>query len=140
MNQTRDESPRQPATVRAEALIDNLGQRISQLTSLTAQRIQHATTSIREEADNLDQPDTSSKEKPESPSSTRAEESGKPATERAGELVDQMGHRIGYLAFLTIAQLQKAAARGREEVEDMWAEAQNIRRERDHDGSHASED
>jgi len=129
MNQAQDTSPRQPATVRAEALLDNLGQRISHFTSLAAQRFQQSATSIREEADNLGQPGTSPVEKPESPPSTRAEERGKPATERAEELVDQLGHRIGHLAALTIVQFQRATARGREEVEDMWAEAQNIRQE-----------
>ena len=129
MSQTQEEAPKQPATVRAEALLNNLGQRIGLLAVLAAQRIQYAATSIREEADRLDQPNISPGEKPGSPLSARAEESGKPATERAEEVVGRLGQRIGHFAALTGLQVQKAAARAREEVEDMWAEAQNIRQE-----------
>ena len=51
----------------------------------------------------------------------------KPA-ERAEVLVDQMGARLGH--FLSVAgyQVRKATARAREEAEDIWAEAQAIRR------------
>ena len=50
------------------------------------------------------------------------------SAERAEVLVDQMGERLGH--FLSIAghQLRKATARAREEAEDIWAEAQSIRR------------
>jgi hypothetical protein len=54
--------------------------------------------------------------------------------ERAEVLVDQLGTRLGH--FLSIAgyQVRKATARAREEAEDIWAEAQAIRR-RDHSSS-----
>lgn len=54
-------------------------------------------------------------------------EQGTPA-ERAEVLVDRLGERLGH--FLSIAgyQLRKATARAREEAEDIWAEAQAIRR------------
>lgn len=129
MSQTPGEASKQPATVRAEALLDNLGQRINLLAALTAQRIQNAAASIREEADQLDQPDTSPEQKPGKPLPARTEDSGKPTKEKAEELVDQLEQRIGHFAALTIFQVQRATARAREEVEDMWAEAQNIRQE-----------
>jgi hypothetical protein len=45
--------------------------------------------------------------------------------ERAGQVLGQWGSRVGH-------GIATAAARVREEVEDMWAEAQSIRRgERD---------
>ena len=44
-----------------------------------------------------------------------------PAVERAEDLVDQFGERLG-------TTLGRFAARAREELEDIWAEAQNIRR------------
>jgi hypothetical protein len=52
----------------------------------------------------------------------------RPPAERAEVLVDRMGERFGH--FLSIAghQLRKATARAREEAEDIWAEAQMIRR------------
>jgi hypothetical protein len=129
MSQTPGEAPKQPATVRAEALLENVGQRIGLFAALTAQRIQYAATHIREEADRLDQPNMSPGEKPVPPAVDRTEESGKPATERAEELVDHLAQRIGHFTALTGLQLQRAAARAREEAEDMWAEAQNIRQE-----------
>jgi len=51
-----------------------------------------------------------------------------PAMERAEVLVDRLGVQLGH--YLTIAghQLRKAAALAREEAEDIWAEAQSIRR------------
>ena len=130
MSQTPEGTPRQPATVRAEALLDNVGQRVGLIAAQTVQRIQHAATSMREEADRLDQPGTSPEEKPGSPLPGRTEESGKPAKERAEELVDQLGKRIGHYGALTSLQVLRATARVREEVEDMWAEAQNIRQGR----------
>jgi hypothetical protein len=41
--------------------------------------------------------------------------------ERADELIEEWGQRVG-------GWLSRTAARAREEAEDMWAEAQGIRR------------
>ena len=49
-------------------------------------------------------------------------------TERAEALVDRLGGRLGFFAGLTALQLRRATARAREEAEDLWAEAQSIRR------------
>ncbi len=129
MSQTPEETSKQPATVRAEALLDNVGQRIGLIAAQTVQRIQHAATQMREEADRLDQPEASSQEKPGPTKAARTEESGKPTTERAEELVDRLGRRISHYTALTSLQILRATARVREEAEDMWAEAQNIRQE-----------
>ena len=51
-----------------------------------------------------------------------------PATERAEELVDRMGESVGYLASLAGWRLLRAAAFVREGAEDVWAEAQSVRR------------
>ncbi len=40
-----------------------------------------------------------------------------------------MAQRLGLFAALAGLQIQKTAARVREEAEDLWAEAQNIRNE-----------
>jgi tRNA U34 5-carboxymethylaminomethyl modifying enzyme MnmG/GidA len=129
MSQTAEETSKQPATVRAEALLDNAGQRIGLIAAQTVQRIQHAATQMREEADRLDQPEASSQEKPGPTNGARTDEGGKPTTERAEVLVDQLGQRISHYAALTSLQIMRATARVREEAEDMWAEAQNIRQE-----------
>lgn len=52
------------------------------------------------------------------------------ASARAEELVDQAGERLGYFATLVSQRVQWAVARAREEAEDIWAEAQNIRNKR----------
>lgn len=51
-----------------------------------------------------------------------------PPTQRAEEIVDNAGERVGYLASSMAQRIRIATARAREEAEDMWAEAQSIRR------------
>ena len=58
----------------------------------------------------------------------RKDTSGRSADERAEEIVDRIGQRLGYVASLIALRLLKAAALVREEAEDVWAEAQSIRR------------
>ncbi len=50
------------------------------------------------------------------------------AVARAEELVDRLGERLGRFFGASGHQLRKATARAREEAEDIWAEAQAIRR------------
>ncbi len=52
----------------------------------------------------------------------------RPVTERAEELADRLGQRAGYFVSLAGRRLQKMTALAREEAEDIWAEAQSIRR------------
>jgi hypothetical protein len=47
---------------------------------------------------------------------------------RAEEMVDRMGERIGHYTTVAGHGILWFAARAREEVEDIWAEAQHIRR------------
>jgi hypothetical protein len=51
-----------------------------------------------------------------------------PAMQRAEELVDRMGERVAHYAALLGTKIKEWAARLREEAEDIWAEAQSIRR------------
>ena len=60
----------------------------------------------------------------------QGDRSGRTATARAEELVDRMGEGVGHLASLAGWRLLKAAAFVREEAEDVWAEAQGVRRAR----------
>jgi len=129
MSQTSGEKSGQPATERAEELLDSMGRRIGFFAALTGRRIQNAAASIREEAERRDQPNTTPGEKASQPTVARAEEKGKLATERSEELVDRMAQGLSHYTSLAGLQIQKAAARMREEAEDMWAEAQNIRQE-----------
>jgi hypothetical protein len=51
-----------------------------------------------------------------------------PVMQRAEELADDLGQRIGHYASIVGFKILQFAARAREEAEDIWAEAQNIRR------------
>jgi hypothetical protein len=130
MNQTPEEQPAQTATARAEVLLGNLGRRLDQFAAQAGQRMHTVATSIREEADQMDQPETASGEKAHSPATAQTEEKGKIAMERAEEFVDRVSHRLGRYLAIGGFQAKRTTARLREESEDMWAEAQNIRQRR----------
>lgn len=53
----------------------------------------------------------------------------RPATERADELLTRAGQTAGIVASLVGMRIARVAAFAREEVEDMWAEAQSIRQQ-----------
>ena len=53
----------------------------------------------------------------------------RPATERAEELLTRAGQTAGIFASLVGRRVARVAAFAREEVEDMWAEAQSIRQQ-----------
>ncbi len=55
-----------------------------------------------------------------------------PAMERAEELVDRAGQRVGPLASIIGLRVLRVAALAREAVEDIWAEAQSAREESRH--------
>ncbi len=54
-----------------------------------------------------------------------------PAAQRAEDIVDRVSERVGYFASSMAQRIRIATARAREEAEDMWAEAQSIRRKKD---------
>src|SRR5437763_14585825 len=129
MSQTQKDNPTQPATVRAEELFNRMGQRLGYLTALATQRLQSAATSIREQADRLDEPQSVPGEQSNGPEAGRTEEARRQATLKAEEMVDRMGSRINQFTSIASLQIQRTVAHAREEAEDMWAEAQNIRRQ-----------
>jgi hypothetical protein len=47
---------------------------------------------------------------------------------RAEEMADRLGERLSHYASVIGFKIMQWAARAREEVEDIWAEAQSIRR------------
>jgi hypothetical protein len=48
--------------------------------------------------------------------------------DRAEDVLDEVGKKLGGLLSVASNKLRKAAAVAKEEVEDLWAEAQSIRR------------
>jgi hypothetical protein len=53
---------------------------------------------------------------------------GRSEMERAEEMVDRFAERVSELTSVWGRKLLRLAARAREEAEDIWAEAQSIRR------------
>src|SRR5947209_4752178 len=114
------EAPRdkaiQPATVRAEELFNRMGQRFGLLTAFATQRLQSVATSIREEADRLDEPQPVSGEQSNGSAAERTEEARRQATLKAEEMVDRMGSRINQFTSIASLQIQRTVARAREEA------------------------
>jgi hypothetical protein len=109
MNETRDERSGRPATERAEEVLDSVGERIGRFLSLAMQRVEGMTGG--------DRPNEGAPG--EAPSGA--------ATERAEQLLDGMGESVGRFAAMAGWRIRKAAALAREEAEDIWAEAQQVR-------------
>lgn len=59
--------------------------------------------------------------------SDRWDEEPRSATERADELLDRTGQTVGAFASLAGYHVARIASFAREEVEDLWAEAQSLR-------------
>ncbi len=58
-----------------------------------------------------------------------------PVTQRAEEMVDRLADRLGHYAGVVGQKLSWLFARAREEAEDIWAEAQAIRRGEHREGT-----
>jgi len=124
-----------PSVARAEQLMTEWGQRVGLFIGMTRRRLQHATTSLRDEVGNMDQPkQVASAPAPSSPTSQPLNEqeqgTGQLVTQHAEQLVDGFAQRVSALAAATGLHIQRADAFIREDAEDFWAEAQSIRTQR----------
>jgi hypothetical protein len=121
---TRLQEKESPGIERAEQALSRAGERIGRLVGLAGLRIQRAARSLREEADRMDEPESAQhgngKQARKAPAS-------QPATARAEELVDHLGQRMSHWATVNGLQAKRAMARLREDAEDMWVEAQEMR-------------
>lgn len=109
----------QPAVQRAEEMWEGLGHRLGRLVAGAGQGARSAAARARNAANNLERPGLSS------PTGANAGQ----ATERAEQMVDQWGQRLGELAAVAGLELRKAAEFAREDLEDIWAEARAIQHE-----------
>lgn len=64
----------------------------------------------------------------EQPSAKAPGENGRSEMEQAEEMVDHLAQRVAELTSIWGRKLLWLGVRAREEAEDIWAEAQNIRR------------
>lgn len=114
-----------PALIeRTEQAASRAGERLGRLAGRTGLRIQQVVRAVHEEADRRD----------ESAEHQRlASKVGRPANERqtptarAEEVVDRLGQEIGRRALVKGLQAKRALARLREEAEDLWVEARDMR-------------
>ncbi|GAC1403577.1 MAG: hypothetical protein NVSMB49_21220 [Ktedonobacteraceae bacterium] len=131
------EQPTSPAVVRAEHLMDEWGQHIGFFFGLTRQRLQNVATALRNE---VGQMNNSSHAASNSSSQVAAQQSstvqeagtgdgvmGQLATQRSEQLVDAFALQVVALTSATSLQIRRTGAFIREDAEDMWAEAQNLR-------------
>jgi hypothetical protein len=115
----------QPVTERAEELLTRAGRRLGLFAASASLRVQQTASVVRERAE---QQTRSLKEtRPPTASTDQAREE---SLERASEVVQQMEVRLSHLGTSLNKAFQKGTARLREEAEDIWAEAQHIRRQR----------
>ncbi len=118
----------QSAVARAEERLNSCGQRIGLFAGRARLRIQDAGKTLGFLAEHEDQSKMAPGTKSGQPTMAGPEESRQPATEKAEELVNRMGQRINRLSNLVSQNVIKATAYVREEAEDVWVEAQSIRR------------
>ena len=113
MSEPQDERSDRPLDRAAE-----LGEQVGRFTVRTLQRIEGM---VREAMP--PQPSGEPNETGREPAAS----SDRSATQRAEEMLDSVGERIGHLASLAGPRIRKIAALAREEAEDIWAEAQHMR-------------
>ncbi len=122
MSQNQAEQPAQAgpsAVARAEGLLNRTAHRIGCVAGRTRLRLQAAASAIRAEADRKEHPRATADAAP-------VEQAGQPATHTVAEMVDAFGQQLGSVVTTASCQAQKAAARLREEAEDIWVEARSI--------------
>lgn len=126
MTQTPNDLP--SATERAEAMLDHFGRNLGLFVASTGKRVQQV-AAVRGKSE----PSKSSAGKKRGrAASASTEEDDQEAIERADALVEQMEERVSHFTQRASFGLQKTTARLREEVEDMWAEAQHLRQQHRH--------
>ena len=113
-------------TERAEQALDTIGYQLGFLAGKASQRFEHAISTARASAQ-PHTPDTSEKIHNGSPSLLPSEEVTQQAFGRAEELVQIAEQRLGQWSALLSSQSQRLVARMREDLEDVWAEAQHLR-------------
>lgn len=101
MSDLRDPQAKRPATERAEQLVDRLGEQIGRMASLLGQG-----------------------------AARMAGQEPAPPPPPPGGMPERMGERVGRFLARSGGELRRAAALAQEEAEDVWAEAQYVRRER----------
>jgi hypothetical protein len=114
-------------------LIDRMAHSIGFYTARTYLGIQNIRHTAHEETHQQDQLKRDQAEPSEQTAPGQPSEQHAPSkTRKAEEMLDHLAHRLGSLTTTAKLNFQRAAARVREDTEDMLAEAQDIRHHGDH--------
>jgi hypothetical protein len=117
----------------SDAFVNRMAHSLGFYAARTYLRLQNITHITHEEADQQHQertgqitsPDQSAQSAEQAMALTGGQQ--KPATRKAEEKLDDLAQRLSSLTATLKFNFQRTAARVREDTEDLWAEAQNIR-------------
>lgn len=127
-----EQPDRQSAVERAEHVVDNAEQSIKSFFTRAGQSLQQSATSLQEKTSQAIHSTAAAAETPASSSQPNNGQAAQPASERAEKLVEEAGQRVSAWTSTSSSYIQRWGALLRENAEDFWAEAQNIRRSRAH--------
>lgn len=115
-------------TERAEQALDTIGYQLGFLAGKASQRFEYAVSAARTSASAQPQtPNTGEEAHKEPPSLLPSEEATQQAFSRAEEFVQIAEQHLGQWSALLSSKSQRLVARMREDLEDVWAEAQHLR-------------
>jgi hypothetical protein len=134
MAQTQEREASAGAPERAEELLTRAGAQLGHWAGGALRRLQQTAQAFRDEADRLDLPD---EERQTAQSQTSQEE--QPARERAEVVVDRLLQRMSLWTMQGNVAMRRSVARLREDVEDMWVEAQERQRDWQHRAGRSEE-
>jgi len=126
MSHTNEHNSGQTAPEHAEQTLDNIGHHLGLLAGTASHRIEQIVNNIRFSAPFQTSSIQQEAEHPPQPSG----ETAQPAFDRAEELVQRAEQNMGRWTARLSQQSQRTVARMREDLEDMWAEAQHLRQTR----------
>jgi hypothetical protein len=117
-----------------EVLIDRMAHSLGFYAARTYLRIQSMARPAHEGANQQDQLKREQTETADQPAQSpeQAEELSQSRTRKAEEMVDYLAQHLSSLTATVKLNFQRTTARVREDTEDMWAEAQDIRHHRGH--------
>lgn len=138
MTSTREKADGPSGPQRTEQLLTQAGERFGTLIGRTIVGFRQGMQALRSEADQLDVPSSvPAKRSARKPGASDGSDDA-PPMERAEELVNQAGQRAGQWMQVNGLRMRRAMAFAREEAEDIWVEAQQMRHEWHSESNHPS--
>lgn len=121
MTSTREKADGPSGPERTEQILTQAGERFGTLIGRTIVGFRRGMQALRAES--------APAKRPARKTGSRKDQANSPTMERAEDLVDQATRRAGQWMEVNGLRMRRAMAFAREEVEDMWVEAQQTRRD-----------